>query len=179
MSTSPFYRAIQAGNLPLVQRLLAAGASLEGERDRLTPWLLPQSTPLIEAIRSHHLPIAALLLELGADPNAFTRTGTTPLAAAVQLDDDEAVRLLLEWGADVNFKTNAQMASPLQRAAYDGQENLVRLLLAHGARPDTVLQNDVSSLIRIRGPILQMLIDAGGRAPDDILKLLRDGAALP
>ena len=45
--------------------------------------------------------IARLLLDAGADPNAFATTGETPLMVAAKNLDVGMVELLLDYGADV------------------------------------------------------------------------------
>ncbi|UFP93150.1 ankyrin repeat domain-containing protein [Gloeobacter morelensis MG652769] len=133
--------------------------------------------PLIEAIRCRQQEIVHLLLEAGANPNAADKRGALPLKIAVHLGSEPIVQLLLEHGADPNKRASGETTSAIQHAAFYGHVELVRVLLEHGGDPDTVLQT--KSLFRIRGPILQMLIDAGGEAPEEILRMLRKGSALP
>ena len=77
--------------------LLEAGASADGR----APWT---GLPLAESAYEGNLPVMALLLESGADPNArvsgdggFTYT---PLFSAAYGGSREAADLLLQWGAD-------------------------------------------------------------------------------
>src|SRR5207237_1073381 len=78
------------------------------------------STALILAIINSHYDLAAMLVRMGANPNAADSTGMGPLYAAVDmntlswaigraapkqsddLDSLDSIRLLLEWGADPN-----------------------------------------------------------------------------
>jgi ankyrin repeat protein len=57
-----------------------------------------------------------------------------PLFFAVQAGDVHQVKSLLAKGADANVDFKG--ASPLEQAARSGNKEIVRLLLAHGARPD-------------------------------------------
>lgn len=82
------------------------------------------------------LPVAATLLDAGADPDAMPNGDVhTPLTAAIQSGNVELVRLLLERGASPNFQTS-QGVSPLMAAAREGCESIVLLLLGRGATRD-------------------------------------------
>ena len=60
--------------------------------------------------------IARLLIEAGADPTAFARTGFTPLHVAVDNDHEEFVRLLIETGVDPDAHDSASGFTPLALA---------------------------------------------------------------
>lgn len=92
---SPLMWAAFRGNLPIMNRLLEAGARVDDEG------LL--GTPLIQAAWADRLPAAALLLKRGADAkHASRRDGFTPLhwAASTEGSDPSLVRLLLRHGGD-------------------------------------------------------------------------------
>ena len=60
------------------------------------------ATPLIAAVRLRDMRMAELLLSRGANPNAFTKGGSTPLSIA-RLNGDTAMTALLQRnGAIVN-----------------------------------------------------------------------------
>ncbi len=109
------YRAIVAGDDARVRTLLDRGANPNARRAVLselsryllrrntraaTPDFREQTPLLIIAITKGQYPIARLLLERGADPNARDKAGYTVLAHAVLSGDPELVRLLLARGAD-------------------------------------------------------------------------------
>lgn len=86
------------------------------------------------------------LLKAGADPNAPDRSGVTPLHRAVRTRCAAAVRVLLEGGAHARQR-NGRGSTPLHlavqttgrggsgsAAARQQQTEIVRLLMAHGAR---------------------------------------------
>ncbi len=83
-----------------------------------------------------------LLLDRGAEPNATNGFGATALMAAAAAEDMETVRLLLDHGADVNARPNMDGdgflwgggRTPLVWAAFRGNQGLIKLLLARGAR---------------------------------------------
>jgi ankyrin repeat protein len=87
------------------------------------------------------------LLTAGADANAGDKNGVTPLHRAVRTRCAAAVRVLLDNGADPRRK-NGSGSTPLHlavqntgrggsgtAAASEQQREIIRLLMAHGARP--------------------------------------------
>lgn len=74
------------------------------------------------------------LLKHGADPNAAGHNGMTPLLLAVQsnYESTPCVEALLAGGAAMEKAGNGGI-TPLMRAAWCGEAENVRLLLAHGA----------------------------------------------
>jgi ankyrin repeat protein len=74
------------------------------------------------------------LLKHSADPNAAGSNGRTPLLLAVEsgYESTPCVKALLAAGADIE-KAGRGGITPLMRAAYCGQAEDVRLLLAAGA----------------------------------------------
>lgn len=61
------------------------------------------------------------------------QSGYTPLHYASREGHIDVALLLLRHEANVNSKTKAGKATPLHRAAFTGQAELIRLLLANGA----------------------------------------------
>jgi len=177
-SPDPFVRAVREGDIAAVRRELARGTSVDG-RSPAFPWERPRAVPLVEAVRHGQPAVVAVLLEAGADPNRADSGGCTPLIAAVESNDPTMVTRLLDSGADPNLRVGRESATALQRAAYRGAIEVVQLLLEHGADPQSVLDKGVASLIRLRGPVLECLIHAGGKAPPEIANLLQQGNALP
>jgi hypothetical protein len=87
------------------------------------------------------------LLRAGADPNATDKSGVAPLHRAVRTRCAAAVSVLLAHGADPRLK-NGSGSTPLHLAvqttgrggsgtasAREQQARIIRVLLAHGARP--------------------------------------------
>jgi ankyrin repeat protein len=91
----------------------------------------------------------SVLIELGADPNATDKNGTTPLLRAIRNRNAEAVEVLLDRGADPGAKnkrgsTAAQLASWTTGKSGSGsphakaqQEEIIRLLRAAEQRGAT------------------------------------------
>jgi ankyrin repeat protein len=110
--------------------------------------------------------LAVLLLDNGADIDAFSRSGGTPLFFAVGKEDMEMVRLLLDRKADVN-RTSKHGRSPLGKAAWSGNLALVRTLLDKGADPNGFSYGNPShtplgdALMSGKLEILTLLLDRG------------------
>lgn len=153
----------RAASLPLIRLLLAKGAAVNARTREVPPsrkWLYALNdvswvdftgqTPFLRAAFSGDTTVMRLLLEYGADPNLATHGGTTPLMAAagvgwvVQQTYTEsmpglleAIRICLEHGADVNA-VNSMGLTALLGAANKGANDIIRLLVANGARLDAV-----------------------------------------
>lgn len=106
------------GKLEIVRRLLAAGVT-------------PKPHALIEACRTDHVEIAALLLDAGVAIDA-SWNDTTPLRAAAWGGRAETLEWVIARGADVARSGPAA----LYAAANAGRTETVRLLLAHGVPVD-------------------------------------------
>jgi ankyrin repeat protein len=112
------------------------------------------ATALLRAAVASDLPMMRLLLERGADPKVVTANGVTALhaAAGVRWSDNSmswaiaqglateemsltAVGMLLDLGVDVNAADD-QGATALHGAASRGANDVIKLLVAKGARLD-------------------------------------------
>jgi ankyrin repeat protein len=87
------------------------------------------------------------LISMGAEPNAVDKTGVAPLHRAVRTRSIAAVKALLDGGAELR-QPNKSGSTPLHLAvqntgasgsgsdeARQQQAAIIKLLLAHGARP--------------------------------------------
>lgn len=95
--------------------------------------MYPTESALTQAVKQGRREVAAVLLDLGADPNLADGTGASPLAAALLAEKDRpaVVALLLERGADPARVTGGTTA--LHQAASsssEDREETLRLLLA-------------------------------------------------
>jgi len=122
------------GNLGAVQKLVEAGVPVDSVNT-------DQSTPLMWAAYNGHTEVAAYLLKRGANVDARDINGRTALLYASSGPFPETVELLLNNGADVNLQGTTEGFTALMMAAAEGQTEVVRLLLAHGARAD-ILDRD-------------------------------------
>ncbi|KAH8646790.1 ankyrin repeat-containing domain protein [Xylariales sp. PMI_506] len=156
MQTAVVIKAIQAGQLEFLQKLLGnltefsisthfphdavAIAALHGH-DHLIQFLLDKGmdievegqfgTPLRSASLANKVSIVQLLLQCGADIDAGKRNGNALYVAAVK-GHVGIVKLLMQEGADVNEKTGA-LGTILQAAAYHKHQNIVEILMDAGA----------------------------------------------
>ena len=119
-----------AGELQKAQLLIGAGAKVNA-RSALG------NTPLIAAAaHPDNLAVIKLLLDKGADANAANQNNVTALAAAVWAADAGTVCHLLNLGCKpgrINNLFGAAENSLLEIAAGAGAEEIVELLLTHGA----------------------------------------------
>ena len=104
-------------------------------------------TPFIRAAQSSDTALMRLLLDYGADPFMTTDNGDTALTAAGGIgwvegvtyersakENYEAIRLLLDdLGLDPNV-ANKEGRTPLMGAALKGRNDVIEMLVAHGAR---------------------------------------------
>ena len=186
---TPLLYAARENCLACVDVLLTSGADI----DLPDP---DDVSPLLVAIMNANWDLARTLIDAGADVNEWDLFGEAPLFTAVNLrsriDGGRAsidpmnkakgldiVKLLLERGANPNMQLffkparargplNTRGATPLIRAANDGDLEAVTLLLEHGADP-TLYMADRQT------PIHAVL---AGRAPEpralELIKLLHD-----
>jgi ankyrin repeat protein len=119
--------AIQQGDEEQVELLLGQGADVNIQDDY-------GRTPLHVASMNGDVNMVELLVSKGADVNVVDNYGFTPLHHAIGMNDVNMAELLIKKGADVNVRTEQTHHSPpLNMAAKQGNEELVKLLLAHGA----------------------------------------------
>lgn len=64
-----------------------------------------------------------------------TYDGVKPFSAAIVKGDVEAVKKFIEYGVDVNEKSNGM--SPLMIAARYNKVEIIKILLANGANPNS------------------------------------------
>jgi ankyrin repeat protein len=110
-------------------------------------WLFEEgATPLLRAAQSGDLTLMKLLLEHGADATIATFDDVTPLMVAAGIgwvegvthewspeETYQAVELLIELGADVNAQDTVDHRTALMGAAHKGRDDIVQLLIDHGA----------------------------------------------
>lgn len=112
--------AAEAGDVDLVQKLLADGADVNSHDG--DGW-----TALMSATAAGHRQIVELLLSAGADVNAKTNFGLTALMSAAGSGRTEVVELLVEKGADIKAKDNNTWTA-LIWASSEGHKDAVEVL---------------------------------------------------
>jgi ankyrin repeat protein len=164
---TPMLFAVRGGHTAIVRRLLASGVDVNepaSPAKNVAKFLRRGATALTVAIENGHFELAALLLDLGADPGDM-RSGYTPLhilswirkpprgedegdpvpEGSGSLSSDDLIRKLIAKGADVNARLAAgssgngriarKGATPLLLAADTADTAFMRLLVAAGADP--------------------------------------------
>jgi ankyrin repeat protein len=153
--------AARNGHTRIVEALLKAKATPNASHNVV--W-----TPLHLAVRNNHNNICQLLLDYGASPNAGDDM-TPPLFDAVLFRQSSIVSTLLNAGANPN--TVQQVADDLRDvtalhlAAELGLTDIVKLLLAAGARTDAVTSSGMLPLHQAtmdgHTDTVLLLLDAG------------------
>lgn len=112
-------------------------------------WLYEDgATPFLRAAQSSDIPVMKLLLEHGADPKIKTANGDTALMVAAgigwvegvtyewsEADNLEAVKMCLDLGIDPTI-ADGDGRTALHGAAHKGRNDVVKLLVEHGAKLD-------------------------------------------
>jgi ankyrin repeat protein len=121
-----FLRSAYNGNLEKVGVLVSKGVDVD-LRDQ------KKRTALILAAHNGHRPVVEFLVENGADVNAEDGDSQTALMYASKRSFNDTAALLLDKGANVNTQSKKRGISALMLAAVADNEELVRMLLEHGA----------------------------------------------
>jgi hypothetical protein len=108
------------------------------------------ATPFLRAAQSGDVELMKLLLSKGADPKIATQNKTTALMVASGIgwvegvtfewspqQSLEAVKMLLDLGLDVNA-ADGDGRTALHGAAHKGRNDVVQLLVDHGAKLDAL-----------------------------------------
>ena len=96
------------------------------------------STPLVFVARHGDVDTARVLVDAGADVNAFAAAGASALAIAAHSGHAPLAVYLLDQGADANVTEAGYTA--LHAAVLRGEAELVDALLEHGADPNALVE---------------------------------------
>lgn len=198
---SPIYYTSCFGMSRTTNDLITAGAAVNGSGGRFGP-------ALQAACLMGDQDIAEILLDNGADVDAKVSSSSgTALIATILEENENLASLLLERGADANLsgyfpKDSRKVAFPICLASDNGSDNMVRLLLKHGAKPETKGDGQVeySALVKAcygsHYSVVKLLLSSGANANfnnrvrtpliaasttghTDIIRLLLDNSADP
>jgi len=104
------------------------------------------SSPLMKTISLGKNPdMVELLVEFGADVNAKSPDGTPVLMAYPYRDRIAVYKELIAHEADLNI-TNAEGQTPLIKAVLEGNLEMVKILMEHGANPHVKDNFDASAI---------------------------------
>lgn len=174
--------ACQSGNLDEVKAWVAKGANPNGDGQSRYSGPYNVLQPLHNAVLGNYLDVAQFLLDKGADSNIQVGTSGTPLHLAVYAKSVPMAELLLKYNADVNARVPyfivgaapdtvapEQQATPLHFAAQDGDLSMVKCLVEHKAKIDSLDAAHRTPLDWAEGEdVRAYLIDKGARSGRDI-----------
>ncbi|XP_030578358.1 probable serine/threonine-protein kinase ireA [Archocentrus centrarchus] len=155
-------------------------------------------TPLIAAVVTHNRDICTYLLHQGADPNMLSQLLWTPLHyVSLSKAPLFCVSLLLEAKASPNgwspTPVQQQKFTPLQIAAFEGREDVMKMLISAGALVALLPMNDPQCLIHNKKisqminhlassgdklcaqvkHFIDMQIDLVEKTPEEVFKIFR------
>ena len=119
---APLHEAASRGDADSIRKLGAAAIDAPDEKGL---------TPLVLAIQNGHPECAALLLQMGANPNAGNWTA---LHEAALNGDLVSLQALLQRKADPNRREKQNKGTPLHVACFQGHLEICRVLVRAGAQ---------------------------------------------
>ncbi len=125
---------IRARSLTYAQTVVGEQTQRAGREELNYTVLRGGATPLLFAARAGDVESARLLLKAGADANESQPDGVSALVLAAHSGNGPVGAVLLEHGADPNAFGSGYTA--LHAAILRSDVNLVKALLARGAKPD-------------------------------------------
>ncbi len=147
MPQTPLNKAVQSSDIGRVERLLDAGADVNG-------YDFLRQTPLLFAVVGNHQDIVELLLARGAKVN-FLSAGGTPLFFA---RNPIMAELLITHGADVNAR-HSSGSTPI---FFPWNEEVAKVQIAHGADVNARNKSGSTPLFYVRkGVNAELLIQNG------------------
>ena len=159
---TPLHFAAYRDNASMIKFLIENGA------ERNTRDLLNGFTPLHNAVSSSQMENTQLLINNGADYKIKDNNDKTVLWAPIEKGDNELLKYLLTLYEDVNEKENYLEYTPLHRAAINGYEQIVKLLLLNGAdvnAVDKLGNKPIDYAIKYYHPlVIEKLYDAGAES---------------
>ncbi|KAI5815984.1 hypothetical protein BZA77DRAFT_264639 [Pyronema omphalodes] len=126
-------------------------------------------TPLLRAVQLGNNALVKLLLEKGADTEAYDSDGYRPLLLAAEGGNEALVRLLLDADADIEAQKGgrSQGTTALIGAASMGHYTIVEVLLDQGANVDSEAYDGSTALMQaVSHPSVVGLLLERGADPD-------------
>ena len=124
---TPLFAALESDSPETVKELLRGGAN-PNLRSLVGSTVDPIGMPPIVEAAARSAPLAALLLEAGADVNAIGRGGKTALHWAALRDDSALVKSLVNAGARRDVRDTEHRKTPLELALANGANAAAALL---------------------------------------------------
>jgi ankyrin repeat protein len=188
------HRALRVGD----EKLWRALTPPDDERETILQRGRLSDTPLIAAAEGRNVNLVRRLLKLGAEPGATNDFGHSALLVALTQEDLPIATALQSGGAPVNFLEAVALGdyeraqslqappradlsapicgqeTPLMGAVARGRDDLVRLLLARGARLDIAtrsLGTPLDVAVMTNQPALVRLLLERGADPGQVRKV--------
>ena len=156
---TPLLCAARKGHLPVVEKLLEAGADLRLHTSTAS------RTALHWSASEGHEAILSVLLIRGADKDALDHFGETPLMAAARHDHLRTTEKLLEAGADFSIHSPHHGNTVLHMATSVGHGGILSALLLKGADkdiPNFVRETPMMYAVREgHASVMEQLLEAG------------------
>jgi len=163
--TTVLHWAVRNDDIPLVDKLLKAGAKVDvANRFGVTPLYL--------ACVNGNATMLDLLLKAGADANSVSSEGETALMTVARTGVVEAARLLLDRGAKLDAREQWRGQTALMWAAAQQHAPMVKFLIEHGA--DVNARSDIKKWERqVTSEPREKWLPPGGLTP--LLFAAREG----
>jgi len=146
-------------NLETTRVLVEAGADVNART------AVGDSALIVAARRAGAAPVAAYLIDKGADVTASTQGGATALHRAAESGDLDMIKLLLGRGSNVNAQRKGGRTA-LATAVALGRVSAVRYLLSRGAKPNIGDVGLDQAVLQGNFEIVKALLDAGAELKD-------------
>jgi ankyrin repeat protein len=153
------HAAAAKGDVPLIERWIRAGASLDS-RDS------SRRTPLMVAVYARHTAAVEALIKAGADVNAFDNARYDALTIAAVANDLAMVKLLLASRANAKAITSPYDGTALIASAHLGHVDVVKALIAAKAPLDHINNLGWTALIEA------IVLGDGGKRHTEVVKAL-------
>jgi ankyrin repeat protein len=127
-SSSPWYLALKQGNPDIVSVFIQAGVDINDSVGSFET-----NFPLTVAARFNHTAIISMLVEHGAEVNAFNANRAPVLTTAACERNVPMVSFLLDLGADPRLKDGGGLTAIDRCVLHGGYVPVLRRLLAAGA----------------------------------------------
>ena len=135
----PLETAVRSGNLPAIKAMIEEGSQDVNAQSEYFWGSLRWYTPLHLAALYGQPKVMRLLVEAGADVDAYDSKGNTPLLIAAEQRRTDVVMELIRLGGDVNKKKRPRFCTPLHAAVFRMDMGSVVALLTAGADVNAVV----------------------------------------
>ena len=158
---TPLQAAARGGHLEVVELLLSEGAEVNAQFDARIP------TALHLAAVSGHVDMVRLLLRMGADVNMTYEKGRVApnlLESGASSQRNTKTKTPPRAGANLGYRTDSsnESTTPLGDAVEHGLEEIVSLLVSHGANVNLGVPTPLKAAVNCRHcQILRLLLEHG------------------